>query len=889
MPKLTIQVFLGPSAEEGLVPETDTWPTPEGVFLELRKKGGAKDAGDRPPIEAGPSDEYGLVAYEKLPAGTYTVAVKPGTAPPAFAALRVLGDGDPAELVVPPGTGTEVQALLLPDIGERLVTLRAQTRDGQPVPGAAVDVQGTSYTSRSDGYIHVASKEESIEIMAHPTEAHQPLEILKKAEVGHGGPVTVEYRAVHARLVIRAAVNAMPVSGVVFELTRADGREGLQPERRRTDDTGLCFFDQVQEGMVGIAVVDVSGARCGGRPVTVDPKYRRTALRASPGSAEDLSEHFRFAPAPDGGPPGGLRGPEKRAVTGHVRDRAGDPVEGMNVVLYSADEKVRVGSARTDGSGGYRISVRTAGTYRVCVLGEDGEPGEWATVKVSSEPVVDFTVVRPSGSDSHKNPSPIKRELSDLSAFPVLTEEIGGGGRAPIAGGGDRSAGYGQIVEGALRDVLGWRPGSNTSGFQAALNGAFELRDVQGHTEFTWHPRGYAVQADLGALTGAQASIYNRAKNALEQITPLLDGLTPLDPAADPQDTEAIRTIVRAELGELVDELAVEGGPRIQRVDELFTLLIGPGSALNPDAIGGQLLQLRDRFGLTTSRVGTLDEERIVTNFRIVVDHVLALRAGWDGYRRLFDDTTSDTSLGTVLIRLSRSLDVVAQSVEETVFTLDSVFIDAAQRQTIRLEFPARGTEPKPPSILLSDLLDWVSRVATEEGPRLIRDAGKDGVIAITGVLTQLADLVHRTRQLTRHGTMPGGERLPDGMRTPRVRRALQELEEQLDDTVSLARAVQRTEPPFIIFVNDVSVGESGELDVTLVGRGFLPGATAELSAVEDPDLPVLLSRDAVNTGRPGRAVATFDPLPPDDDLTWVVTLINPGGIRSNTVEALTT
>jgi hypothetical protein len=74
------------------------------------------------------------------------------------------------------------------------------------------------------------------------------------------------------------------------------------------------------------------------------------------------------------------------------------------------------------------------------------------------------------------------------------------------------------------------------------------LNEVEGHVEWEWKPQNYMVQADLGEVTGAQASIYTRAKAAIDQALPLLDGLTPLREDADPEDCEAIRALVRSEL-----------------------------------------------------------------------------------------------------------------------------------------------------------------------------------------------------------------------------------------------------------------------------------------------------------------------------------------------------
>ena len=143
----------------------------------------------------------------------------------------------------------------------------------------------------------------------------------------------------------------------------------------------------------------------------------------------------------------------------------------------------------------------------------------------------------------------VPEAFTDLAAYPVLTEEVSTTGvPAPVAGGtggGGGGAGYAQAVDQVIRDVLGWRPGGDLAGFQAALSGAFSLREVEGHTAWTWQQRGYAVQADMGALTGAQASIYARAKAALDQIRPLLAGLTTLNPAKyEPQDLETIRSVV---------------------------------------------------------------------------------------------------------------------------------------------------------------------------------------------------------------------------------------------------------------------------------------------------------------------------------------------------------
>ena len=520
--------------------------------------------------------------------------------------------------------------------------------------------------------------------------------------------------------------------------------------------------------------------------------------------------------------------------------------------------------------------------------------------------------------------------VTDLSAYPVLTEEVSTlGPPAPAggaSGGGGSGTGYGRTVDQVMRDVLGWRPSDDVAGFQAALTGAFQLSHVEGHTEWSWQQRGYAVQADMGALTGAQASIYARAKSALDQIQPLLAGLTTLNPALyEPQDLETIRTVVSTELAELVNELALAGGPRIQRVNELFRLLVGENRKsfnINPDLVQGQLGTLRQRFALTRDQVQTVDEERIVTNFRIIVEQVLALQASWYTDRKLLAGVTSQTSLGTILIRTSRALEAVCESVNDLTFALDSVYVDAAQRQVVELRFadlkvkdvptlPLRGNPPAAAPvelgpheapIFLSDLLDWVFRASRDEGPKIIQDAGKQGIFAFQPVLNTLRILVRATGQVARERND-----LPAGLRTPRVGRAIKVLAAQLDEAANLTTLVRADLAPQVASASiqnpntGQSVGEAAlatlpAIEIVLTGSNFRPRAKAVLIAENREDLADVTVNANVNT--PSSASATFgNPAysprgqrggsPNGAKTIWQVSLINHDETQSVPIEVL--
>src|SRR5580700_11784762 len=147
--------------------------------------------------------------------------------------------------------------------------------------------------------------------------------------------------------------------------------------------------------------------------------------------------------------------------------------------------------------------------------------------------------------------SQAKRPLTDLAAYPILTEEVGYP-PSPIAsqpttapGGAPGGGSLSQMSAKAISDVLGWKGKSgDVKGFVGALTQSFTLTEVEGHVVSTWMPRSYAVQTDLsGGITGAQASIYTRAKEALDQSLPLLDGLYALDPEADADDVGALKAV----------------------------------------------------------------------------------------------------------------------------------------------------------------------------------------------------------------------------------------------------------------------------------------------------------------------------------------------------------
>jgi hypothetical protein len=336
---------------------------------------------------------------------------------------------------------------------------------------------------------------------------------------------------------------------------------------------------------------------------------------------------------------------------------------------------------------------------------------------------------------------------------------------------------------------------------------------------------------------------------------------------------------------------------------------------MNPDLVQGNLGTLRQRFALTVDQIQTVDEERVVTNFRIIVEQILALHASWDFDRKLLSAMSPRAAFGTVLIWLSRGLEAVCESVGDLMFALDSVYVDAAQRQVIELRFedlvvpdvpqvPFRGNPPRTVSeplghqdpMFLSDLLDWVLRTSRDEGPRIIQDAGKDGVLAFKPVLSTLRLLVRATGQIARERNARNA--MPAGMRTPRVDRAIKVLAAQLDEAANLASLVQVDEPPAIAYASILNPNTG--LPVPPAGLGLLPAIQVMLtgSNFRGPARAVLATEDnesiadievSATIYNPSSASAVFaNPSTSTANAgTWQVSIINDDETQSNWIEVL--
>jgi hypothetical protein len=454
----------------------------------------------------------------------------------------------------------------------------------------------------------------------------------------------------------------------------------------------------------------------------------------------------------------------------------------------------------------------------------------------------------------------VTRDVEDAISYPILTEEIGyrpspvgiptGGGSGIFGSGG--GGGLGQVAAKAVSEVLGWKPSTtDPKGFVGALTQAFTLTDVEGHTESTWNPRTYAVQTDLGGgITGAQASLYMRAKNALDSTLPLLDGLYPLDPEADPEYVKALREMARSQMTEIIKELGTVGLPSILRIDTYFEILLGQNPAqitppasvqFDPDEITGTLGELRDTYGIAfvgNKFNNSVEDEQDITNFRVISDYMTSLMQSWIANRQFFFVKPKQQAFfGTQLVLISRQFTTIAETVNEVRFALDSVFIGPNERQTLLLKFKDGDLAP----MFLEDVLCEIEKFAGDEGPRLLRDGGK---ISVTNnILPVVRSLQHLVKQA--HAPL-NIDKLPDGFKTARVRNSLDDLQDQLRELILLIDQIKQ-EPPVpedkltIDRVTQPQDDGTGHRHFSIFGNGFTQDAVVNIySTVTSPVIPAV-------------------------------------------------
>jgi hypothetical protein len=490
--------------------------------------------------------------------------------------------------------------------------------------------------------------------------------------------------------------------------------------------------------------------------------------------------------------------------------------------------------------------------------------------------------------------------MADITdtAFPIWTENVNTSNVAGTSTPSGRGRGDSSLA--SISEILGWRVNkSDPQGIRRALNEAFHItKHNDGTSSVDWKQRGFRVQvgsSGITEVTGAQRSLYERARAMVDQIYPLLDGLMPLTSDPDWEDINAIQSLIRPELEEMVAQFGAEGGPVPQRVDNVLELLIDYDPDIDdtrfadPATVTGQLGLLRTRLDLVSENVNTIDEELRLTNFHTLVNYVDMLRLTWHAQRDSFDRVDAEAFLGTHSVLIERALTCVAESIHEVYRAMDSVFLGPAERATVTIEIG--GVR-----VTLAELLEWIDDIASKRGFDIIRESGKDGIIhALAPTLERLNDLLNSANAFI------AGEKLrieqgaqdiliPRALATNRVTSPMLELQTHLDNARRFSTDIKRADGPDIDEIrnrgNTIEV-DSGEMlqlpninDVRLQIQGNNFRQKALVALVQPGTQPLLPIRTVWRDA--SRLTAIFDLRnAPDGD--WKVRVLNDNGTETVT------
>jgi hypothetical protein len=160
---------------------------------------------------------------------------------------------------------------------------------------------------------------------------------------------------------------------------------------------------------------------------------------------------------------------------------------------------------------------------------------------------------------------------------------------------------------------------------------------------------------------------------------------------SSPRDVNALKVLIRSEFSELVGELALTKGPRAERVEQIFSLLLD------------QLAALQDG----------IDDEENLTRFRALADCVASLYRSWNNLQQVFS-----TQTGIAM----QQFKLVSEAVDEVRFTMDAVAIGPVERKGMIVSCGSRAGDPQPFSV--EELLGWAHDFASTDGPAMIGETG---------------------------------------------------------------------------------------------------------------------------------------------------------------------
>jgi hypothetical protein len=253
-----------------------------------------------------------------------------------------------------------------------------------------------------------------------------------------------------------------------------------------------------------------------------------------------------------------------------------------------------------------------------------------------------------------------------------------------------------------------------------------------------WGTSAVHSTSNGASITTTQRTLYLRSYAVLDSARSVLDSIRALHADVDEPTIEQTRPRLRARLGEMMDELKREDGPRYEIMEPALK-----------DAAA-----LVMRLGLVLCRAGSVnpDDEASTIARYVRLEHGVALaRRDWiaAGAPRRPMVMASVPSVGngppmlaaetTNVAAVSDTLDAVTQSLDSLESALDGV-LSPEQRDSVKV------TAPDATQHSLAQLLTRIERFAAEDAPRVLEGGGAGALPTLSAAADTLRQLVRALR-----------------------------------------------------------------------------------------------------------------------------------------------
>lgn len=281
-------------------------------------------------------------------------------------------------------------------------------------------------------------------------------------------------------------------------------------------------------------------------------------------------------------------------------------------------------------------------------------------------------------------------------------------------------------VERALSDVLRRTPASSV----ALMDALDEVFPEGGSTPSV----DGVVDLTTGRTAVSQSVLVRQVRRIVEDILPIVHGLRPRSGAVDVAEIEVLRKLVERQLEGLRHEVARSDGPRVRRVELLFTELRGADSSL---------VRLRSALEKEVEpNLRSLSDEAQRADLDHLAESVALAEEAWRKY--LGKRTPGSSDLGDRMSEASLLLGVVGETLvnireaaadigfttaEQRVMRLPNVEREDIERaldaRKIKVKLPDRDDHDE---LTVADFFEWVENLAGPDGDRTVQELGEPGL-----------------------------------------------------------------------------------------------------------------------------------------------------------------